>query len=74
MSAKGREPASRAAHLPPSTAQVGGLEKTGPPRVNCLNGFLEKNSASVGKKALQREPSLCEIKRRASARGKTFST
>lgn len=54
MSSKDPELASRAPHLPSCPAEVEGLENTGPLGINGLKGFLEKNNASLGKRALQR--------------------
>lgn len=45
-------------HIPPCPAKVKGQEETGPPRVNCLKGFLEKNNDSLGKRTLRRDSSL----------------
>lgn len=54
MPSEDPESASRAPHHPSCPAEVEGLENTGLLGVNGLKGVLEKNNASLGKRALQR--------------------
>lgn len=78
-----REPkvAEAKGHLRAQSWSVGLTTRPGPPMLNsagktwvsCLRGFLRGHNAS-GERALQRDPSLREIKRRASPGRNAFST